>query len=143
MEIFKQKLIPILIAAVLAGGIAVIVSRNSGNGPSAIVKVTVPELSAVATRGRDLFNANCAACHGKNAGGSENGPPLVHQIYNPGHHADGAFVLAARNGVRAHHWRFGNMPPVTTVGQPEVMMIVRYVRELQLANGITTRPHMM
>ncbi|HFQ16063.1 MAG TPA: cytochrome c [Rhodobacteraceae bacterium] len=143
MEIIKQKLIPILIIAVLAGGVAVIVTRNSSNGSAAMVKVTVPEFTPVAARGRDLFNANCAACHGKNAGGSENGPPLVHQIYNPGHHADGAFVLAARNGVRAHHWRFGNMPPVPTVTQPEVMMIVRYIRELQLANGITTRPHVM
>ena len=49
-----------------------------------------------------------------------------------------AFVLAARNGVRAHHWPFGDMPPV---GQPltdgELAAIIAYVRELQRANGIS------
>lgn len=83
-----------------------------------------------------LFERNCAECHGENAAGSENGPPLVHKIYEPGHHGDAAFYLAARNGVRAHHWNFGNMPPRPDVTEPQIAAIVAYVRELQQANGI-------
>jgi mono/diheme cytochrome c family protein len=48
-----------------------------------------------------------------------------------------AFVLAARNGVRAHHWPFGDMPPVEErLTDGELGAIVAYVRELQRANGI-------
>jgi len=63
-------------------------------------------------------------------------PPLVHKIYEPNHHGDMAFLMAARNGVRAHHWKFGNMPPVEGITDAEVITIVAYVRALQRANGI-------
>lgn len=102
----------------------------------------MPALSAEAQEGERYFNAVCAACHGQNGLGTTQGPPLVHDIYNPGHHADMAFLMAAQNGVRAHHWRFGNMPP-QQVTRGEVARIVTYIRELQQANGITYRPHSM
>ncbi|MGH7317985.1 MAG: c-type cytochrome, partial [Candidatus Rokuibacteriota bacterium] len=63
-------------------------------------------------------------------------PPLVHRIYRAAHHADVAFELAVRRGVRAHHWRFGDMPPEPAVARVEIVQITRYVRELQRANGI-------
>ena len=107
------------------------------------VDVTVPELSRTAQFGETAFNTHCAACHGSNAAGSEQGPPLVHDIYNPGHHADGSFTLAAKRGVRQHHWRFGNMPARPEVSDGEIAAITRYVRELQAANGIVYRPHKM
>jgi hypothetical protein len=44
--------------------------------------------------------------------------------------------LAVKNGVRAHHWRFGDMPPVEGVSDEDATKIVAYVRELQRANGI-------
>ena len=47
-----------------------------------------------------------------------------------------AFLIAATQGVRAHHWGFGNMPPVTGVSERQVSDIVAYVREVQKANGI-------
>ncbi len=103
-----------------------------------IVQVALPaELSSEAQIGKRAFEAKCATCHGANAAG-QNGvaPPLVHKIYEPGHHSDMAFVLAAKNGVRSHHWRFGNMPPVEGVTDADVKMIARYVRELQKENGI-------
>lgn len=107
------------------------------HGGKRIVDVQVPELSPAARRGEELFNANCASCHGENAVGQEGvAPPLVHIIYEPGHHGDMAFQLAAKNGVRAHHWPFGDMPPVMGVTEDEVTAITRYVRELQRANGI-------
>ena len=64
------------------------------------------------------------------------GPPLVHIIYEPSHHADAAFILAAERGVRAHHWSFGDMPPRPGVSRMEVMEIVRYVRWLQRESGV-------
>ena len=100
--------------------------------------VVLPDaLSANAEIGKLAFDAKCAVCHGTNAAGQDGvAPPLVHKIYEPGHHGDASFLLAAKNGVRAHHWRFGNMPPVEGITDGDVKMIVAYVRELQRANGI-------
>ena len=113
-------------------------ASNTGSaGGQPTVAVRLPSgFSATAQDGKVLFDRNCAECHGENAAGSENGPPLVHGIYEPGHHGDAAFYLAARNGVRAHHWKFGNMPPRPEVSEPQMAAIVAYVRELQRANGI-------
>ncbi len=97
---------------------------------------TVPVLSDTARAGEQVFNANCALCHGMNAAGANQGPPLVHQVYEPAHHQDFAFRNAVRNGVPAHHWLFGDMPPVSGVSDDDVGRIICYVRELQLANGI-------
>lgn len=104
--------------------------------PPQIVSVTVPELSAEAKAGEALFNLHCASCHGDNGGGSQKGPPLVHVVYEPSHHADGAFQFAARHGVRAHHWGYGDMPPVEGISEPDIASIIAYVRQLQRANGI-------
>ena len=102
-----------------------------------IVDVTVPELDTLALAGKAAFDANCASCHGANAAGQDGvAPPLVHIIYEPNHHGDRAFYLAAQQGVRAHHWPFGDMPPVEGVSEAEIGRIVAYVRTLQRANGI-------
>lgn len=112
---------------------------TSDLGPGdAIVNVNVPAVfSDPAKLGKTAFDAKCASCHGLNAAG-QNGkaPPLVHKIYEPSHHSDMAFILAAQNGVRAHHWRFGDMPPVKGLTKSDVKNIARYVRELQVENGI-------
>jgi mono/diheme cytochrome c family protein len=105
---------------------------------AAIVQVSLPaELSAKAEIGKRVFEAKCADCHGENAAG-RNGvaPPLVHKTYEPSHHGDAAFMLAAKVGVRSHHWPFGNMPPVEGLTDADMKMVVTYVRELQRANGI-------
>ena len=103
-------------------------------------QVVMPELSDNARLGEALFAANCAECHGADAGGSSQGPPLVHKIYEPGHHGDLSFHLAVRQGVRQHHWNFGTMAPRPEVETAEVDKIVCYVRELQFANGIFADP---
>jgi mono/diheme cytochrome c family protein len=135
-----------LVVAVLAAGLGVLLWQLVGSGGASkkvTVDVKVPDLSAVAITGKTAFEANCAACHGAKAAGTDKGPPLVHDIYNPGHHADGAFFLAVRLGVRQHHWPYGDMPPQRQVTEPQVAAIVQYVRELQAANGIGYRPHRM
>lgn len=102
-----------------------------------MVDVTVPALDATAQAGEIAFNQYCAGCHGGNAAGRDGiAPPLVHKIYEPGHHGDQSFVIAAKRGVRAHHWSFGDMPPVDGITDEEVVKIVAYVRALQRANGI-------
>ncbi len=110
------------------------------SSPAAIhgsIKIIVPEaFGGMAALGAGAFEKNCSKCHGKNAAGSENGPPLVHVIYEPGHHGDGAFFLATKQGVRAHHWRFGDMPQQQDVTETQVEAIVAYIRALQVANGI-------
>jgi mono/diheme cytochrome c family protein len=100
------------------------------------VAVRVPALSVSAQQGQGAFQKNCAACHGSNAGGTDQGPPLIHTIYRPGHHGDGAILRAMLMGVRAHHWPFGNMPPQRQVAREDATAIVAYLREVQRANGI-------
>ncbi len=110
---------------------------------SAVDSVRVPELSRVAVAGQKAFDRSCAGCHGARGSGTDKGPPLIHDFYNPGHHGDDAFYAAARRGVRQHHWRFGNMPARPKVSKSQMVAIIRYVRELQRANGITYRKHVM
>ncbi|MEE4010581.1 cytochrome c [Roseibium sp. FZY0029] len=125
------------VLAVLFWGLVAEKEQSPGGSGAALVEVQVPALEGEALAGETLFRENCASCHGENAGGREGiGPPLVHKIYEPGHHADGAFLLATARGVRAHHWPFGDMPPVEGVSQADVEKIVVYVRTLQRANGI-------
>jgi mono/diheme cytochrome c family protein len=131
-------------AAVLLGYLALAptgpddAGRESLSAGAALAEVTVPgDLPEEARIGQRVFEAACAECHGENAAGRNGaGPPLVHRIYEPSHHGDGAFLLAARNGVRAHHWTFGDMPAVEGITDAEIGYVTRYVRALQEANGI-------
>ncbi len=100
--------------------------------------VNVPAiLSPEATIGKRGFDAKCADCHGENAAG-QNGvaPPLVHKIYEPSHHGDESFQRAVQVGVRAHHWKFGDMPAIEGLSRADVKYIIQYVRELQRENGV-------
>jgi len=108
------------------------------DGSDALVDITLPaNLSANAVIGQTVFTNACAACHGDNGVGRDGlAPPLIHRIYEPSHHGDEAFQIAAARGVRAHHWQFGNMPPVEGLTRGDVTMVVAYIRELQSANGI-------
>ncbi|MBT5778769.1 MAG: cytochrome c [Rhodospirillaceae bacterium] len=114
-------------------------SANSGEA----VTLVLPSFSKPALAGQEIFTDNCASCHGPNGSGSDQGPPLIHDIYNPGHHADAAFYRAVQAGVRQHHWPFGNMPAQPKVSQDQVTAILEFIRELQEANGIFYREHHM
>jgi mono/diheme cytochrome c family protein len=140
----REKLPMLVVLCLTLGGAAIITGKlGLWSSSEGMVEVSVPALSPMAQAGGAAFAKNCAACHGENAAGGPGGPPLVHPIYNPGHHGDMAFVMAAERGVRQHHWSFGHMPPQPQVTRNEIAAIVRYVRELQAANGIATRPHSM
>jgi len=145
----KKAILIVVGAAALGAGVWLLRGATPDAGPAPIVntamhgaaatpanEIIVPRLTAPAALGQEFFTARCAACHGANAAGSENGPPLIHPIYVPSHHGDYAFVSAARNGVRAHHWRFGDMKPVANVTDAQLGWIIAYVREVQRANGV-------
>lgn len=130
------------LAILVAGGIVILKApfgdaETTKPASSAITAVIVPALSPVATEGQELFNDTCAACHGDNGKGTEMGPPLIHPIYEPDHHADISFALAVRNGVRQHHWPYGDMPAQPHITADDLRKIVLFVREAQEANGIT------
>lgn len=131
-------------ALLLLGAGVVIWKMVSPSEPRSVqVAVRMPELSTQAQRGQKAFAETCAQCHGISADGTDQGPPLVHDLYNPGHHADEAFRRAVTMGVRRHHWPFGDMPRLTHVKPREIEMIIRFVREVQAANGIVAKQHQM
>jgi len=146
----KFSFAEVLLAAVVVTGLAVAAWQFLGGGNAGAATggtrhtaVELPTLSSAARAGRAAFDANCAKCHGENGSGSTEGPPLINTIYNPGHHPDEAFQRAVRQGVRQHHWPFGDMPPQPQVSDEQLAEIVRFVREVQEANGIKYAPHQM
>jgi mono/diheme cytochrome c family protein len=111
------------------------VLRSQGQTPPISPSASKPVPEVFAT-GESLYNAHCARCHGSSAAGTEQGPSLLSAIYAPQHHSDASFLLAVKRGVAAHHWQFGDMPPIPEVGQDEVADIILYVRWLQEQAGI-------
>lgn len=106
-------------------------------------RVSLAEMEAVPhvtgedlAEGQALYARYCGSCHGEEAGGTAQGPPLVHRVYEPSHHSDFAFMQAALRGVRAHHWQFGDMPPVPGIEPGEVAKVTAYIRHLQREAGI-------
>jgi mono/diheme cytochrome c family protein len=108
-------------------------SGDNGTAAGALAPYDDPDLA----RGQELFEANCAACHGVDLEGTDSGPPFLHEVYVPSHHGDIAFYQAAEQGVQPHHWDFGAMPPVPTVSREDIQLIVNYVRARQRDAGFT------
>ena len=130
IAVFLTRLPTVAFAVVLAA----MAACDSSPPKTTAGGVAVPaELQA----GEAKFNAHCAACHGPQATGTQQGPPLVHKIYEPNHHGDAAFLRAAEFGVKAHHWEFGNMPKIQAASSADVEQIIQYVRWLQRQAGIS------
>lgn len=87
-------------------------------------------------KGKGLFVQKCASCHGVDLKGNNSGPSFLHRVYEPSHHGDAAFQSAVAYGARAHHWKFGNMPPVPGVTPDDVAHITAYIRMEQRKVGI-------
>ncbi len=96
----------------------------------------LPNDDSAQQQGKLTYNDNCASCHGADLQGTRQGPPFLHQVYEPSHHGDEAFYRAIANGVQAHHWRFGDMPAVPNVSREQASDIIAYIREQQRAAGI-------
>lgn len=108
--------------------------------PVAAQSIQVPQpspgLMPNPAAGKALFEKSCASCHGASLQGSDKGPPMLSKIYAPSHHGDASFQLAVKNGSRAHHWKFGDMPPVPGIRPDDVAHITAYVRMQQRKAGI-------
>ena len=127
-SIIKSTLIFSLIA------IALTISCGTTDESEPSTKSNQSETSAYS--GQESFQNRCAVCHGQQAQGSATGPPLVNRLYEIGHHPNFSFHNAVNNGVTAHHWNFGDMPPIPNVDTPEIEAIICHVRDLQRAEGI-------
>ena len=86
--------------------------------------------------GFSQFENLCARCDGQWAEASDEGPPLLHPYYKSSHHSDASFRKAILKGTRAHHWNFGDMPPVKNATPEDVKSIILYIRWLQRQKGI-------
>lgn len=117
--------------------IIALLAAACGNGGAGAIE---NQDQAMIQAGSAAYAANCASCHGPNLRGTDKGPSLLSEVYEPNHHADIAFLLAAQRGVSAHHWRFGDMPAIETVSSDEIDTIVAYVRETQRVEGFEPYP---
>lgn len=135
----KSYSYPQLLIAVVAGAAFLITSACDKPTPEQVrarQHLPAPGFVADAGKGEQLFRTNCARCHGAQARGTNQGPPLIHPVYRPGHHADLTFHWAVSRGARQHHWQFGDMPPLPGVSPEEVGHIIAYVRREQRKAGI-------
>jgi len=128
MRIFLACSIALFIGVAAVWGVAAqTIDPSSIKEPAATPEVNLGKMS---------YQAFCQECHGVNGAGTDKGPPFLNKVYHPGHHGDQSFYIAAKNGARAHHWKFGDMKPVPGVSEAQVTHIISYVRALQKANGI-------
>lgn len=129
-----MKRLSLLVFPILLAGCAE--DPPAANSPEFIETIEQAEIPAEFQAGQVAFQENCSACHGTRGLGSAQGPPLINIIYEPSHHGDMAFFMAANRGVRAHHWNFGDMPALPQVSNEDLQQIVAYVRYLQRQVGI-------
>jgi mono/diheme cytochrome c family protein len=95
-----------------------------------------PKVPFTHAKGGKLYKDNCAVCHGETLTGTKQGPPLLHPFYKPSHHADFSFYRAALKGVQAHHWEFGDMPPIQGITREDMDAIVPFIRWYQKEKGL-------
>lgn len=112
------------------------IACSSANEPTASRTNAKVDDAPTVYDGEESFQNRCAVCHGQQADGTATGPPLVNRLYEIGHHPNFAFHNAVNKGVIAHHWNFGDMPPIPNVKPAEIDAIICHVRDLQRAEGI-------
>jgi mono/diheme cytochrome c family protein len=140
----KRIAIPVFVAGVVFSVVAVVAfggnssPRDPMTGQS---EFNIPTQDPVlVAEGGVLYEASCASCHGSDLRGTALGPSQLSVVYQPGHHPNEAYASAAFNGVRAHHWDFGDMAPVPGLSQDDMDRIVAYIRETQRTEGFEPYP---
>jgi mono/diheme cytochrome c family protein len=87
--------------------------------------------------GAKVYAAKCAECHGANLEGTSRGPSHLSRVYEPSHHSDAAFKRAILQGSPAHHWNFGDMPPVQGMSEGDITAVIAYIRGQQQSRGFS------
>ena len=134
---------PWIVAVVVVGAIGTVVAavtlgsnREVRDPMTGATEFDIPPQDPqLVVQGEALYEAHCATCHGSDLRGTAAGPSQLSVIYQPGHHPDEAYALAVLNGVRSHHWDFGDMAPVPGLTKPRIDAIVAYVRQMQRTEG--------
>ena len=122
-----------LIFLIFFAGALLVVGTSNALAESSGSKINVPFKFA---NGMKKYQEMCSVCHGDALQGTKAGPPLLHPFYKPSHHADVTFYRAALKGVQAHHWEFGDMPPVPGATKEILDAIVPFVRWYQQEKGL-------
>lgn len=100
------------------------VTSDAPAPPTTAAALAIPDGAAV-------YQQYCAECHGVDLRGTDKGPSQLSIIYEPNHHGDYAYRVAIRDGVREHHWWFGDMPPVEGITDLEIEKVISYIRSEQ------------
>ena len=103
----------------------------AGYFPGASIAGESVQIPFKLAKGQLLYEKYCSSCHGVQLDGTDKGPPLVHSFYKPSHHGDKSFYRAALQGVKQHHWNFGDMKPVAGMTPKKMDSVVPYVRYYQ------------
>ena len=111
---------------------SVLVLAACGGGDDGEPATAAERLAA----GEKGYRANCALCHGEDLRGTEQGPSFLSAIYLPDHHPDASFVAAVEKGVQPHHWTFGPMPAIPSLGRDDIEAITLYIRSVQREEGV-------
>ncbi len=122
-----------LFVCVLVAGMSVL---SVGVAVAGKFVVKQPKIPFQYSLGVNKYRQMCAGCHGKWGGGTDQGPPLMHGFYKPSHHRDSTFYRAVLKGTQAHHWKFGDMSPVSGVSPEDAGHIVAFIRAEQRKVGI-------
>lgn len=124
-----------------AAGLALVAAACGGPTEADDAGTAIPpqaeELVAV---GAAIYEAKCAECHGSDLRGTDKGPSHLSEVYEPNHHADGAFILAIQRGSPEHHWRFGDMPRIDGLDGDDIAAVTAFVREQQRIHGFEPYP---
>lgn len=91
-------------------------------------------------RGAAVYQQSCAACHGADLRGTPQGPSHLSQVYAPDHHSDAAFRAAILHGSPAHHWDYGDMPPIPGLSDGDIDAVIAYIRHEQETQGFEPYP---
>jgi len=144
--VLKKYAVPLIAVAVIAVVIVVASGgEESSSGPrdpmTGKTEFDIPIQDPIlVAEGDVLYQASCAVCHGTNLRGTALGPSHLSVIYNPDHHSDGGFASAVVNGVQAHHWSFGDMPPMPQITADDFERIIAFIRENQRIEGFEAYP---
>ncbi len=102
-----------------------------------MIEVTIPTLEGMAEEGQLAFVEVCARCHGRTGGGLEGyGPPLISDFYGPSERSDMQIILAIQLGHVEDNWTYGPMPPAEGLSFSDQGLVVEFLRQVQIANGV-------